>query len=83
MTRRRRWMLWLRLVCLFFLGLVVAVIIALSQVNLESLRGSVLSMLQNATGYPVQIDGIVSWKFSLRPRIELNQVRIANIWFFS
>jgi hypothetical protein len=71
-------MLWLRLISLFFLGLVVAIIIALSQVNLESLRGSVMSMLQNATGYPVQIDGVVSWKFSLRPRIELNQVRIAN-----
>ncbi len=78
MTRRKRWILWLRLISLCFFGLVAAIIIALSQVNLESLRGSVLSMLQNATGYPVQIDGVVSWKFSLRPRIELNQVRIAN-----
>lgn len=78
MTRRRRLRFWLRLVSLFVLGLVVAVVIALSQVNLESLRGNVISVLQNATGYPVQIDGVVSWKFSLRPRIELNQVRIAN-----
>ncbi len=78
MTRRRRIMFLLRLISLFFLGLGVAVIIALSQVNLESLRGSVLSTLQNATGYPVQIDGVVSWKFSLRPRIELNQVRVVN-----
>ena len=71
-------MFWLRVCSLFFVGLFVAVIIALSQVNLESLRGNVLSVLQNATGYPVQIDGVVSWKFSLRPRIELNQVRVAN-----
>ncbi len=78
MTRRRKIMFWLRVCSLFFLGLFVAVIIALSQVNLESLRGNVLSVLQNATGYPVQIDGVVSWKFSLRPRIELNQVRVAN-----
>ncbi len=78
MTRRRRIMFWLRAWSLFFLGLLVAVVIALSQVNLESLRGNVLSILQNATGYPVQVDGVVSWKFSLRPRIELNQVRVAN-----
>ncbi len=78
MTRRRRIKFLLRVIFLFFVGLAVAVIIALSQVNLESLRGNVLSVLQNATGYPVQIDGIVSWKFSLRPRIELNQVRVAN-----
>lgn len=78
MTRRRRIKFWLRLISLFFLGLVVAIIIALSKVNLETLRGHVLTVLQNATGYPVQIDGVVSWKFSLRPRIELNQVRIAN-----
>lgn len=74
----RKIMFWLRMVSLFFLGLIVAVIIALSQVSLESLRGHVLGALRTATGYPVQIDGVVSWKFSLRPRIELNQVRIAN-----
>ena len=74
----RKIMFWLRMVSLFFLGLIVAVIIALSQVSLESLRGHVLGALRTATGYPVQIDGMVSWKFSLRPRIELNQVRIAN-----
>lgn len=67
-----------RVLSLFFFGLVVAVAIALSQVNLESLRGNVLSVLRNTTGYPVQIDGVVSWKFSLRPRIELNQVRVPN-----
>ena len=71
-------MFWLRIISLFFLGLGVAVIIALSQVSLESLRGHVLAVLRNATGYPVQIDGVVSWKFSLRPRIELNQIRIPN-----
>ncbi len=78
MTRRRRIMLWLRVISLFFLGLVVAIIIALTRIDLESLRGNVVAMLQNATGYNVQIDGAVSWKFSLRPRIELNQIRVAN-----
>jgi len=78
MTRRRKIRFWLRLLGIIFFGMVVAVVIALSQVNLESLRGNVVSVLRNATGYPVQIDGIVSWKFSLRPRIELNQIRIPN-----
>ena len=68
----------MRVLVLFVLGLVVAVVIALSQINLETLRGSVLSVLQDATGLPVEIDGTVSWKLSLRPQIELNQVRVPN-----
>lgn len=78
MTRRRRIILWVRMASLFVLGLVVAIIVALTQVDLESLRGNVVSMLQNTTGYDVHVDGIVSWKFSLRPQVELNQVRVAN-----
>ncbi len=67
-----------RIVMLFCMGLVIAFVIAISQVDLESLRGNILSVLQNATGMPVEIDGAVSWKLSLRPRIELNQVRVPN-----
>ncbi len=68
----------MRVMALFIMGLVVAVIIALSQINLETLRGNVLAVLRDATGLPVEIDGAVSWKLSLRPVIELNQVRIPN-----
>lgn len=68
----------MRIVGGFIVGLALAVVIALSRVNLESLRGSVLNVLQKATGMPVEIDGAVSWKFSLRPQIELNDVRIPN-----
>jgi len=68
----------LRIIGLFCCGMVVAVSIALSQVNLETLRGNILSILNNATGLPVEIDGAVSWKFSLRPKIELHNVRIKN-----
>ena len=67
-----------RILGLFIMGLAVAVIIALSQVNLETLRGNVLAILRDATGLPVEIDGAVSWKFSLRPQVELNQVRVPN-----
>lgn len=78
--RVRRSPFWpiLRIVGLFFVGLVVAVVVALSRVNLETLRGNLVAVLRDATGVPVEIDGAVSWKFSLRPRVELNQVRVPN-----
>ncbi|MFQ6729837.1 MAG: AsmA family protein [Alphaproteobacteria bacterium] len=67
-----------RMVALSFVGLAVALVVALSQVNLDTLRGSIVAVLQDAIGMPVQVDGDVSWKLSLRPKIELNDVRIAN-----
>lgn len=67
-----------RIVSVFFMGLVVAIFIALSQVNLDTLRSDVQDILSDAVGMPVEIDGRVSWKFSLRPRVELNKVRIKN-----
>ena len=68
----------IRILSLIVVGLVVALVVALSQVNLETLRSSVVNVLQESTGVPVQVDGGVSWRFSLQPRIELNQVHIAN-----
>ncbi len=71
--------LWtLRIVAMFFMGLLVAFGIALSQINLESLRGNILSVLRDTTNMPIEIDGKISWHFSLRPEIELNDVRIPN-----
>lgn len=74
----RRYIWVLRLIAVFFMGFVAAVIIALHQMNLESLRGNILSALRDATNMPVEIDGDISWKFSLRPQIELNDIRIPN-----
>lgn len=74
----RRYIWLLRIIALFFMGLVVAVIIALHQINLESLRGNILTVLRDATGLQIEIDGDMSWRFSLRPEIELNNVRIPN-----
>lgn len=68
----------MRVLVLFVMGLAVAIVIALSQINLETLRGNVLAVLRDATGMPVEIDGAVSWKLSLRPQIELYQVRVPN-----
>ncbi|MDL2296227.1 AsmA family protein, partial [Lachnospiraceae bacterium OttesenSCG-928-E19] len=79
MFRRRRLFYRIARICMVFIfGLVVAVVIALSQVNLETLRGDLLEILRDATGLQVEIDGDVSWKFSLRPRVELNKIRVPN-----
>lgn len=74
----KRHILLLRFIAFFFMGLIVAFIIALRQVNLESLRGNILSALRDATNMPIEIDGKMAWNFSLRPQIELNDVRIPN-----
>ena len=67
-----------RIIGLFVGGLIVAVSVALSQVNLETLRGNILNIMRDTTGLNVEIDGAISWVFSLRPKIELNKVRIKN-----
>ena len=73
--------LFLRLARIFILCMgmfFVAGIIALSQIDLEKLRGNLISILRDSTGVPVQIDGAISWKLSLRPQVELNKVYVAN-----
>lgn len=77
-VRKNKFFPIIRLLALFVSGLVVAFVVTIAQVDMESVRGDVLNVLQDATGMPVEIDGAVSWKLSLRPRIELNQVRIVN-----
>ncbi len=74
--RRHLWLL--RGIFLSLMGLFVAIIITLQQMNLESLRGNILQMLRESTNMNIEIDGKISWKFSLRPEIELNSVRIPN-----
>lgn len=76
--RRRLFFKIARIFAMFIIGFIVALFIALSQVNLETLRGDLLAVMRDATGMPVEIDGSVSWKFSLRPKVEINDVRIPN-----
>lgn len=68
----------MRILGLCLVGMAVAIVVALRQVNLETLRGNLLTLLRDATDMPIEIDGAVSWKLSLRPHVELNKVRIAN-----
>ncbi len=76
--KKRSFLKILRLLGLFVGGMLVAVFVALSSVNLETLRGSILNVMRDATGLPIEIDGSVSWRFSLRPQIELRDVRVPN-----
>ena len=77
-TFYKRHIFLLRIIAFFFMGLMVAFIIAMYRVNLESLRGNILSVLRDNTNMPIEIDGKMSWVFSLRPEIEFNDVRIPN-----
>jgi hypothetical protein len=63
---------------MFFVGLVVSVVIALSRVNLETLRGEIGHILSNAVGMPVEIRGEIKWRFSLTPRVALSDVAIES-----
>lgn len=67
-----------RIVTLFVMGLIIAFVLALSRINLDSLKGDILTALREATGVPIEIEGEFSWKFSLRPKIEINKVRVLN-----
>ena len=77
-TFYRKHLLTLRIIALFLMGLFVAIGIALHHLDLESLRGNIVSALRDASNMPIEIDGKISWRFSLRPEIELNNVRIPN-----
>lgn len=76
--RKSKFLSVLRICCLLVVGLLVAVFVTLNQINLESIRKSVLAILTETVGSEVVLDGAVSWRFSLRPHIELNEVKIAN-----
>ena len=78
MRKRKRIFFILRIVSLFFLGLIVALVVAVSKINVETIRRSVVSILENAVNAHVQIDGDVKWRMSLRPSLVLDKVTIAN-----
>ena len=77
-ARRSVFFQMIRVLGLFLMGLGVAVVIALSQIDLESWRGKIVSVLRDSTGLLVEINGPIAWKFSLRPQLELNDVSVKN-----
>ncbi len=80
-TIRRRLRILRYTLRFFFLALsiiLISIVIALSQLDLENFRDELVAQTKNQTGLNVQIDGTVSWRLSLRPKIILNDIKIAN-----
>ena len=67
-----------RITFVFFAGLIVAGIIALHQLDINSLKPEIAHLLETTTGLPISIEGEISWKLSLRPLIKVSDVRIKN-----
>lgn len=78
-SRKKRFLIIARAVFLFFAVFVVAVVVALSKIDMNSIRGNVLEVLRGSTGMPVEINGDMAWKLSLRPRVTIHQIVIPNV----
>ena len=78
MTRKKKFLVIARVVFMFFMVLGVAIVIALSKMDMGVLRSNLLGVLRSSTGLPIEITGDVSWKLSLRPRVTMHGVSIPN-----
>lgn len=78
MTRKKKFLIIARVIFMFFAVLGVAIVIALSKMDMNVLRSNLLGMLRSSTGLPIEITGDVSWKLSLRPRVTMHGVSIPN-----
>lgn len=78
MTRRTKFLIIARAIFLFFAVFAVAVVVALSKIDTNSLRENILGILRSSTGMPVEIAGDVSWKLSLRPHVVINKITVPN-----
>lgn len=77
--RKRKTLVHLfRIIFMFFAGLFVAAVISLAQLDINTLKESIVATLKNSTGLPVEIKGALSWKLSLQPMIMIKDVRIKN-----
>ncbi|MDR1826304.1 MAG: AsmA family protein, partial [Rickettsiales bacterium] len=78
LRRRKRTTLriWTRIIFVFFMGALVAVAVAVHQLDVNSLKPNIVRALENSTGLPVEIAGDMSWKLSLRPIIKIKDIRV-------
>ncbi|MCR4917954.1 MAG: AsmA family protein, partial [Alphaproteobacteria bacterium] len=78
MTLKQKILVLARMVFLFFSALVVAIVVALAQLDTNALRNNLLDVLRSSTGMPIEIDGEVSWKLSLRPVVRVKSIKIPS-----
>lgn len=67
-----------RIIMMFFAGLAVAAIVALSQLDVNTLKSELVQTLESMVGLHIEINGKISRKLSLRPQIIIKDVRIKN-----
>ena len=79
MTRKEKFFVIARIVFIFFVVLGIAVVVALSKMDMNSLRTNLIGVLRSSTGMPIEITGDVSWKLSLRPRVTMRGVIVPNV----
>ena len=75
---KKKFMVFARVVFLFITALIIAVIVSLSQIDMNNLRDTVVGVLRDSTGLPVEINGDISWRLSLRPQVTLRNIAVPN-----
>lgn len=78
MRRRKKIFIIVRIITVVFLCGVIASVVALSKLNVNYVRDSVVNALAKATGANVEITGDFDLHMSLRPKISLYDLRIEN-----
>ncbi len=78
MRRRKKIFIILRVITVVFLCGMIASVIALSKLNIDYVRNTVVNALTQATGANVEIAGDFDLHMSLRPKISLYDLRIEN-----
>lgn len=76
--KQKKFLVLARAIFLFFAVALVAVVVALAQIDINGLRKSLLGVLRSSTGLPIEINGEVSWKLSLRPIVTMKQVTVGE-----
>lgn len=77
--KKRKFFVFARAIFLFFAVLIVAIVVALSKMDMNVLRKNLLEVLRTSTGLQIEIMGDVSWKLSLRPRVTMRGVSVPNV----
>lgn len=74
----KRWMKILSAVAVIVVGLVVAGVAVLANMDFNQYKGLIAEKVQEATGRELQINGDLKLAISLVPAVEVNDVKFAN-----
>ncbi|MCQ2574659.1 MAG: AsmA family protein [Alphaproteobacteria bacterium] len=74
--RKYSWII--KTILILLIGFIATVAVVISRIDLESLKENIVETLRHATNMPIEIDGKMSWKMSIKPQIEVNDIKIPN-----